>query len=252
MKLDQGKKVYFISDLHLGVPGKEESHVREKRLVQWLQQVKIDAQEIHLVGDIFDYWFEYKSTVPRGYVRFLGELARIVDSGIPVYWFYGNHDMWVFDYIPTEIGVTMIPDTLEKEYNGKKFFLAHGDGLGPGDNGYKIIKKIFRSKISQWFFARLHPNFGMGAMRFFSKKSRYAEHESEKKYKGDDKEWLYQFVEELLKTKSYDFCIFGHRHLPLDKSIGTGRYINLGDWLYHYTYGVFDGEQFTLKKWEIS
>ncbi len=252
MTLTPGKKIYFISDLHLGVPGIEDSRSREKKVVDWLREVAKDAQEIHLVGDIFDYWFEYKASVPRGYVRFLGEIARITDSGIKVYWYYGNHDMWIFDYIPQETGVEMIPDFLEKEFEGKKFFIAHGDGLGPGDHGYKVIKKVFRSKISQWFFARLHPNFGMAAMRFFSSKSRYAEPESEKHYKGDDKEWLLLYVKELLKKKDYQYCIFGHRHLPLDKPVETSRYINLGDWLYHYTYGVFDGKDFALKTWRES
>ena len=245
--------MYFISDFHLGVLGKEDSRSREKKIVDWLRMAAQDAEEIHLIGDVFDYWFEYKSAVPKGYVRFLGELARITDSGIKVYWYYGNHDMWIFDYIPQEVGVEIIPDSLEKEYNGKKFFLAHGDGLGPGDHGYKFIKKIFRSKLSQWLFARFHPNFGVGLMRFFSKSSRYAEPESEKTYKGDDKEWLYLFSEELLQTKHYDYLIFGHRHLPIDKNINDkSRYINLGDWLFHYTYAVFDGEKLELKKWEDS
>jgi len=211
-----------------------------------LLEIKKDAAEIHLVGDIFDYWFEYKSAVPRGYVRMLGELARIADSGIKIYWYYGNHDMWIFDYIPNELGVEMVPDSLVKEYNGQKLFIAHGDGLGPGDNGYKFIKKIFRSKVCQWMFARLHPNFGMGLMRFFSSKSRYAEPESEKTYKGNDKEWLYQYSLEVLQETHYDFLIFGHRHLPLDIPMNEkSRYVNLGDWLYHYTYGVFDGQEFT-------
>jgi len=251
LNLTSGKKIYFISDLHFGVPGKEDSKTRERRVVQWLQEISKDAEELHLVGDIFDYWFEYKQAVPRGFVRFLGALARVADAGIKVYWYYGNHDMWIFDYIPSEIGVEMVPNSIEKQYNNKKFFIAHGDGLGPGDNGYKFIKKIFRNKVCQWLFARLHPNFGMGVMRFFSKQSRYAEPEAEKSYKGDDHEWLYQYSKDVLDKKSYDFLIFGHRHLPLDKKVkGESRYINLGDWLFHYTYGEFDGESFSLKKWE--
>jgi len=252
LKIHPGKKIYFISDLHLGVPGKEESIVREKRFVQWLIQIKQDAQEIHLVGDIFDYWFEYKSAVPKGYVRMLGELARIADSGIKIYWYYGNHDMWIFDYIPSEIGVEMVPDSKVMEYGTRKFFIAHGDGLGPGDRGYKFIKKIFRSRVCQWLFARIHPNMGMGLMRFFSSQSRYAEPDSEKQYKGNDKEWLYQYSKELLTNTHYDYLIFGHRHLPLDIEMNEkSRYINLGDWLFHYTYGVFDGQEFTLKDWSL-
>jgi UDP-2,3-diacylglucosamine hydrolase len=251
LTLNQGKKIYFISDFHLGVPGKEDSKTRERKLVKWFQAISKDAQEIHLVGDIFDYWFEYKSAVPKGYVRILGEIARLSDSGIKIYWYYGNHDMWIFDYIPDELGVEMVPNSLEKEYNGKKFFLAHGDGLGPGDRGYKFIKKVFRNRLCQWIFARFHPNFGMGLMRFFSTKSRYAEPEVEKEFKGDGKEWLQIYSEEKLKSTYFDFLVFGHRHLPLDIKVGdSSRYINLGDWLYHYTYAVFDGESMELKKWE--
>lgn len=243
------KNIYFASDLHLGIPNDEDSRKRELKFVSWLESIRQDAQEIHLMGDIFDFWFEYKKAVPRGYVRLLGKIAELSDSGIPIYWYLGNHDMWIFDYIPKELGVTMVPHEQIREFNGKKFFLHHGDGLGPGDGGYKFLKKVFRSKFCQWLFARLHPNFGIWLADKSSRKSRYSESEDKKPFQGDDKEFLVQFCKEKLKEEHFDYLIFGHRHLPLNLQIEGGRYINLGDWLEHFTYAVFDGEDVHLKKW---
>jgi len=247
--LSNNKNIYFASDLHLGIPNEEESRVRELRFVAWLEHIRKDAQEIHLMGDIFDFWFEYKKAIPRGYVRLLGKIAELSDSGIPIYWYYGNHDMWIFDYIPNELGVIMVPNEQIREFNGKRFFLHHGDGLGPGDNGYKFLKKVFRSNLCQWLFARLHPNFGIWLADKSSRKSRYSEAEDKKPFQGGDKEFLVQFCKEKLKEEHFDYLIFGHRHLPLDMKIGEGRYINLGDWLEHFTYAVFDGQDVQLKNW---
>ena len=251
MSLAPGKKIYFASDVHLGVPNKASSLEREKRLIRWLEEVRQDAAEIYLVGDLFDFWFEYKRAVPRGYVRLLGKLAEITDAGTPIHLFTGNHDMWIFDYLPEETGVQLYREPIVREYAGKQFFIGHGDGLGPGDHGYKFIKKVFANKLCQWLFARLHPNLGIGLADFWSRRSRAKTGTSEEKYFGDDKEFLVQFCKDTLKTQHYDYFVFGHRHLPLDMEVGEGsRYVNLGDWISHYTYAVFDGEKMRLERFE--
>jgi UDP-2,3-diacylglucosamine hydrolase len=246
--LKPGKKIYFASDFHLGVPDYEKSLIREKMIVEWLDIIKTDAEELYLLGDVFDFWFEYKTVVPRGYVRLLGKLAELSDLGIKIHYFTGNHDMWTFNYLSKELNVKIYREPIEAEYNNKKFYIGHGDGLGPGDHGYKFIKKVFSSKLSQWLFARLHPNAGISIAEYFSKKSRVATGISDEKFLGEEKEWLVIHSKELLSKKHYDYLIFGHRHLPLDIKInGSSRYINLGDWIRYFSYGVFDGTGFKLE-----
>jgi UDP-2,3-diacylglucosamine hydrolase len=243
-----GKKIYFASDFHLGVPAYEKSLQREKLVCKWLDEVKQDAEEIYLVGDVFDFWFEHKFTVPKGFVRLMGKIAEITDSGIKVHMFTGNHDMWIKGYLPQELNVSVFYEPIEKTYNGKQFFIGHGDGLGPGDHKYKFIKKVFSSKVCQWLFARLHPNLSFGVANYFSKKSRSATGSSDEKFLGNDNEWLYIFCRDHLKNHKVDYFIFGHRHLPLDLDVeGKARYINLGDWLRYNSYAVFDGERMELK-----
>ncbi len=258
MQVPTGKKIYFISDFHLGVPDYASSLEREKKIVRWMDFIKADAVELFLMGDVFDYWFEYKNTVPKGYVRLLGKLAELADCGIKIHYFTGNHDMWVFDYLPYEIGVTIYRVPIQREYNGKKFYLGHGDGLGPGDHGYKFIKKVFANKFSQWLFARIHPNFGIWLMKYFSRTSRVATGNADEKFLGEDKEWLVIYCKEVLKKEHFDYFIFGHRHLPLDidltqshsKGKGTSRYINLGEWINHQLYAVYDGVGVEVKKYQ--
>ena len=239
-------KIYFASDLHLGVPNREKSLVREKLFVQWLDEIKSDAEAIYLVGDIFDFWFEYKKAVPKGYVRLLGKLAEISDSGIPIHIFTGNHDMWLFDYLEDEINAHIYREPIEVSLKGKRFFIGHGDGLGPGDNGYKLIKKIFKNKLCQWLFERIHPNLGISIAQYWSKKSRIANGEKDESYHGK-KEWLTQFCKEKMKTIEVDYFIFGHRHLPLEVDLGSNTtYINLGEWVNYNSYAVFDGKKLEL------
>ncbi|WP_417590504.1 UDP-2,3-diacylglucosamine diphosphatase [Owenweeksia hongkongensis] len=248
MQLENGKKIYFASDLHLGAPNYEESLKRERHFVKWLEEIRHDAAEIFIVGDLFDFWFEYKKAVPRGFVRVLGKLAEIVDSGIPIHMFTGNHDMWIFDYLPQEIGVTLYRKPIEREWDGKKFLIGHGDGLGPGDHGYKFIKKVFSNPFLQWSFARLHPNFGIGLADYFSKKSRAKTGDDDAVFLGEENEWLVIYCKEVLKKEHFDFFIFGHRHLPLNIELKPdSHYINLGDWIQYFTYGEFDGETMELK-----
>ncbi|MGP8214599.1 MAG: UDP-2,3-diacylglucosamine diphosphatase [Bacteroidia bacterium] len=239
-------KIYFASDFHLGAPNREQSLEREKRIVQWLNEIKKDAVEIYLMGDMFDFWFEYRKAVPKGFTRLLGKIAELCDSGIRVYLFTGNHDMWMFDYLQDELGVTIYRKPVVKEFSGKKFFLAHGDGLGPGDHKYKFLKKIFASPFLQWMFARIHPNTGIGIADFWSKKSRFSNVEKDA-WKGEESEYLVQFVKDTLKKEHYDYFIFGHRHLPLQMQIGDAWYINLGEWMNYSSYAVFDGEKLELK-----
>ncbi len=242
-------KIYFASDLHLGVPNKEKSLVREKLFVKWLDEIKSDAEAIYLVGDIFDFWFEYKKAVPKGYVRLLGKLAEISDSGIPIHIFTGNHDMWLFDYLEDEINAHIYREPIEISLKGKRFFIGHGDGLGPGDNSYKLIKKIFNNKLCQWLFERIHPNLGISIAQYWSKKSRIANGEKDESYHGE-KEWLTQFCREKMKTIDLDFFIFGHRHLPLEVDLGNNTtYINLGEWVNYNSYAVFDGKNLELKRY---
>jgi UDP-2,3-diacylglucosamine hydrolase len=244
------KKTYFASDFHLGVPTYQATREREGRIVKWLDEVSADAERIYLVGDVFDFWFEYKTVVPKGNVRLLGKLAELVDKGIIIEFFTGNHDMWVFNYFEEELGIKTHRDSITINLHGKQFFIGHGDGLGPGDHGYKFIKKVFASKVCQWLFARLHPNLGVGLANFWSRKSRIATGTTEDEYLGDDKEWLVHYCNDILKTQSIDFFVFGHRHLPIEKQLNNSLYINLGDWIKYNTYAVFDGNSLSLKKFE--
>ena len=244
------KKIYFASDFHLGAPNYESSLIREKKIVAWLDSIEDTAQEIFLVGDLFDFWFEYKRAIPKGFVRLQGKIAHLTDKGIPVHVFTGNHDMWIFDYIPKELGVSLYRDPIEREFFGKKYLIGHGDGLGPGDKGYKFIKKVFANKFCQWCFARLHPNFGIWLADKSSRTSRAKTGNDDEKYLGDENEWLVQYCKDTLKEKHYDYFIFGHRHLPLEIEVGdNSKYINLGEWINYCTFLEIDENSVTLKEW---
>lgn len=245
------KKIYFASDFHLGAPDYEQSLEREKRIVAWLDSIKNSAQEIYLVGDIFDFWFEYKRAIPKGFVRLQGKIAELTDSGIPIHIFTGNHDMWIFDYIPKELGVSLFREPIQREFFGKKYLIGHGDGLGPGDRSYKALKKVFNNRFCQWCFARLHPNFGIWLAMKSSKKSRGKNGHSDEKYHGDENEWLVLYCKEQLKKEHFDTFIFGHRHLPLEISVGEkSTYYNLGEWINYNTYLEVSSEGAVLKTWE--
>jgi UDP-2,3-diacylglucosamine hydrolase len=245
------KKTYFASDFHLGVDARISSKEREKQLVRWLDQIKVDAEAIYLVGDVFDFWFEYNTVVPKGYVRLLGKLAELRDQGIPIYFFIGNHDMWMFRYFEEEFDIPIYRAPISREIHGKLFFIGHGDGLGPGDHGYKFIKKVFANRVCQFLFEWLHPNLGIGLANFWSGKSRAANPE-EGEFYGPDKEWLITYANKKLDTVAADYFIFGHRHLPIDYTLKNGhsRYINLGEWMNYNSYAVFDGENLELQFFE--
>lgn len=251
LQLGKGQKVYFASDFHLGSPDYNSSLVREKKVVRWLDTIKADACELFLIGDVFDFWFEYGHVSPNGYSRLLGKLAELSDSGIKIHWFTGNHDMWIFNYLPEEIGFTLYRQPVIRTMNDRVFFIGHGDGLGPGDRGYKFIKKVFANKLCQWMFKWIHPEVGMAMGEFWSRKSRKSTHTEKEKFLGEENEWLVIYAREQLKLKHFDYFIFGHRHLPLDLKVAEkSRYINLGDWISHFTYAEFDGGLLSLKKFE--
>ena len=248
MTLPANKKIYFLSDFHLGAPDAASSLQREKQVVKFLDSIKNDAAEIFLVGDMFDFWYEYRKVVPKGYTRLLGKLAELSDAGIPMHFFVGNHDMWMKDYFQTELNIPVYYEPKEFERNGKRFLVGHGDGLGPGDNGYKFLKKIFRNPVCQWLFGILPPFFGMGLANYLSRRSRAQTGVSEEIFLGEDKEWLIIHCKEVLKQKKVDFFVFGHRHLAIDFRLNdSSKYINLGDWIHYYTYAVFNGNDLELK-----
>lgn len=246
--LKAGKKLYFLSDAHLGLPPREKSLEREKKLVALLSDIQKDAHAIFLMGDIFDYWFEHRKVIPRGFTRFLGKLSELGDQGIPVYFFTGNHDVWVFDYLPTETGIIVKRQPETHIYNGKKFYLAHGDGLGKGEWSYRILKKIFVSKTLQWLYARIHPNTSTALAHYWSKSSRLSKGNFTP-FLGNEKEHLVIHSMKLLSEEHYDYFVYGHRHLPLVLPAGEkSKIIYIGDWFVNFTYAVFDGQEIELIK----
>lgn len=244
-------KIYFASDFHLG------SHVdrhdplkRERKVVRWLESIRHDCKELYLLGDVFDFWFEYTHVVPKGFVRLLGKLAELSDSGVKIHIFTGNHDVWMFGYFTEQFGAEIHTTYVKREWNGKRFIIGHGDGLGPGDRGYKIIKKIFTNRLAQRLFAMLHPYIGCTMARFFSRKSREATGHRDEQFLGEE-EYLVQYCKDALLQEHTDYFIFGHRHLVIDVLLdGKSRYVNLGEWFTSCNYAVFDGEELRLHAFE--
>lgn len=250
IKLHQ-KKIFFASDFHLGAPDDSSSKLREDRIIQWLDKIQHDAAAIFLVGDIFDFWFEYDKVIPKGFIRFLGKVAQLREKGIPIFFFNGNHDLWMDDYFTKELGIPVFDHPIEVNIENKKFLIGHGDGLGPGDKQYKVLKKIFTNPVCQWLFKWLHPDLGIRLAHKWSNSSRITNlQNNENEFKGDD-EWIWAYCKKIEKNQHFDFYIFGHRHLPLDLPVGdSSRYFNLGEWVTQFTYGVFDGNSFEMKKFE--
>lgn len=251
MEVSPDKKIYFLSDFHLGAPNPTESLLREKKIVAFLDNIKKTASAIFIVGDMFDFWYEYRHVVPKGYVRIFGKLAELTDLGISIHFFVGNHDMWMSGYFEKELNIPVYFEPKRFEWNGKKFFIGHGDGLGPGDYGYKFLKTIFRNSICQWLFGLLPPAMAIGTANYFSRKSRKNTNEDELQFLGEDKEWLVIFSREVLAKEHVDYFIFGHRHVPIDYKLNDkSSYINLGDWITNFTYAEFDGNTVTLETWQ--
>ena len=236
----ENKKIYFASDQHLGAPTPKASLPREKKFVAWLDTIKEDAGTIFLLGDLFDFWFEYKTVVPKGFVRVLGKLAELKDAGIDIYFFVGNHDLWMRDYFQKELNIPVFHKPQEFEINGKIFLIGHGDGLGPSDHGYKRMKKVFTFPFFKWLFRWLHPDIGVRLGHYFSVKNKLISGDEDARFLGEENEWLAQYCRRKLTEKHYDFFVFGHRHLPLEIELNNNStYINLGDWIQYFTYGEF-------------
>ena len=245
------KSIYFASDFHFGAPTKAASDQREKRVIHWLESIQDNAEAIYLLGDIFDFWHEYKTVVPKGNIRFLGKLAELSDSGIDIEVFTGNHDLWMSGYFEDELGISVYKEPEERVLKGRSFYIGHGDGLGPADKTYKNLRKLFHHPVSQFLFRWIHPDIGMKLAQFWSANSR-SSHSEPEEFLGEESEWLVQYCKTVLETKSIDYFIFGHRHLPLDIRLNDqgSRYINLGEWISQNHYAVFDGNELQLLQFE--
>jgi UDP-2,3-diacylglucosamine hydrolase len=244
------EKIYFASDFHLGLPAGSDPRLREKKVVDWLKRISEDAKEIYLLGDIFDFWWEYKSVVPKGFTRFLGTVSSVTDSGIPVHFFTGNHDMWMGNYLTRECGVTVHTGPLKATFDGKMFYLAHGEGLGTKDHGYRILLSIFRNRTLQKLYSSLHPALGLWIGHKWSLSSRLGKGIS-LGFLGEDKEDLFRHSFNVLDQEHIDFFIYGHRHLPMQRGIRDGSMITiLGDWIRVGTYAVWDGQTLLLREVE--
>lgn len=247
----KGKKVYFASDFHLGAPNEIESKKREQKIIRWLNEISTDAEAVFLVGDIFDFWFEYKEVIPKGFIHFVAKLATLRDQGIPIYFFTGNHDLWMKDYFTKELGIPIFHEPILLHLEGRKILVGHGDGLGPGDNSYKFLKKIFTNPFFNWLFRWMHPDVGIKIAKAWSGRSRISNIKKEEgKFLGED-EWLWQYCKELETEEHHDLYIFGHRHLPLTLPVsGRSTYINLGEWVSQYTYLEISSTSYELKTFE--
>ncbi|WP_430968672.1 UDP-2,3-diacylglucosamine diphosphatase [Spongiimicrobium sp. 2-473A-2-J] len=251
MNVPKDKKVYFASDNHLGAPTGKQSLPREKKFVAWLDYIKADAAAIFLLGDLFDFWFEYKTVVPKGFTRTLGKLAELSDAGIPIYYFVGNHDLWMNGYFEEELNIPVFHEPQQYILNETSFFIGHGDGLGPHDKGYKRMKKVFTNPLAKWLFRWLHPDWGVRLAQHLSVKNKLISGDEDIKFLGADKEWLVHYAKRKLEQRHFDYFVFGHRHLPLEIDLNEkSKYINLGDWISYFTYGVFDGHRLFLEKFD--
>lgn len=253
------RQVYFLSDFHLGAPDYNASLIRERKILQFLDSIEGKTAELFILGDMFDFWYEYKQVVPKNYVRLLGRLAAIADKGTRIHFFVGNHDMWMKDYFEKELGIKVYFQEQTFQSGATRFYIAHGDGLGPGDKGYKFLKKIFRSKFCNWLFGKLHPDWGIGLANYFSRKSRAKTGTADDSWMGEDQEWLVIHSKEVLQQHHFDYFVYGHRHYPIQLDLASSnakhgqksQYINLGDWITNFTYASFDGTKMQLHKWDI-
>lgn len=249
LTVPQGKKVYFASDNHLGAPTTAQSKPREQHFVAWLNAIQHDAGAIFLLGDLFDFWFEYKTVVPKGFTRTLGKLAEIADAGIPIFYFVGNHDLWMNGYFEEELGIPVFHEPQQFVINNTSFFIGHGDGLGPNDLGYKRMKKVFTHPVSKWFFNWLHPDIGVRLAQYLSVKNKLISGDDDVTFLGEEKEWLVQYAKRKLEKNHFDYFIFGHRHLPMRIQLNkNSTYLNLGDWVHYYTYAAFENNTLQLYK----
>ncbi|MBR1941950.1 MAG: UDP-2,3-diacylglucosamine diphosphatase [Bacteroidaceae bacterium] len=246
------KNIYFLSDAHLGSLAIEHSRTQERRLVNFLDQIKDKAAAIYLLGDMFDFWYEFKTVVPKGYTRFLGKLSELTDMGVEIHFFTGNHDIWCDDYLEKECGLIIHKKPLTTELYGKEFYLAHGDGLGDPDKKFQFLRSLFHNKILQALFSCIHPRWSIAFGLNWAKHSRLKrENGKEPDYMGEDKEYLVLYTKEYLKSHpDINYFIYGHRHIELDLQLSkTSRVLILGDWISLFTYAVFDSEHLFMEQY---
>ncbi|MDX2190193.1 MAG: UDP-2,3-diacylglucosamine diphosphatase [Bacteroidota bacterium] len=245
ISLTNGKKIYFASDFHLGSPSGEISLLREKKLIRWLESIKSDASNIMLVGDVFDFWYEYKYAIPKGHLAFQAKLLELSEMGIKFYFFPGNHDIWMFDYFQSLLGATISRKPLVFNINQQKFYIVHGDGYGPGDYSHKLLMLVFENPFFQWVFRMFPVNFSFWVATAWSNSSRISNEKYDERFFGE-KELLWAYAKEIEQKSHHDYYIFGHRHMSLDLPVGSqSRYINLGEWFNKCNYAVFDGNKLT-------
>lgn len=243
-ELEPGKKIYFASDFHLGAPDMDSSIAREKKIVKWLHKISQDAEALVLVGDLFDFWFEYKKAVPKGHIRFLGQLAYMADQGISIIVFVGNHDLWLKDYLTEQIGASIIHQPLSFSVQNKKFYIAHGDGLDPKDHKFRVIKSVFTNPFCQFMFRWLHPDVGITLANWWSNSSR------ESKLGQHEDQHLVDHSHSVHSKDKHDYYIYGDCHVARTENIGEGLYCNLGDWINNFSFAEFDGVSLELKRFE--
>ncbi|MDR0988025.1 MAG: UDP-2,3-diacylglucosamine diphosphatase [Prevotellaceae bacterium] len=246
------KNVYFLSDAHLGSRAIKHGRMHERRLVNFLESIKEKAAAVYLLGDMFDYWYEFKTVVPRGYTRFLGKLSELTDRGVEVHFFTGNHDIWCSDYLQTECGVILHREPITVEIYGKEFYLAHGDGLGDPDKKFKLLRAMFHSHTLQVLFSAIHPRWSVTWGLNWAKQSRIKRtRDKEPEYRGEAHEHLVNYTKAYLKDHpGINFFIYGHRHIELDLMLSaTARVLIIGDWITHFTYAVFDGANLFLENY---
>ncbi len=244
------KNIYFLSDAHLGSRAIEHSRTQERRLVNFLDSIKYKASAVYLLGDIFDFWYEFKLVVPKGFTRFLGKVSELTDMGVEVHFFVGNHDLWCGDYLSKECGMIIHREPLTTEIYGKEFYLAHGDGLGDPGKTFKLLRAMFHSRTLQILFSTIHPRWSLEMGLSWAKRSRLKHaSEPEPEYMGEDKEFLVLYTKDYLKSHpNINFFIYGHRHIELDLMLSaSARVLILGDWITHFSYAVFDGENLFLE-----
>ena len=242
-----GKKLFFASDFHLGAPNASESKIREKRIIRWLDSIESDAAAIFLVGDIFDFWFEYGEVIPKGFIPFISKLSQLRDKKIPIFFFTGNHDLWMKDYFTEELGIPVYHHPIELLVEGQKILVGHGDGLGPGDRSYKLLKRVFTNPIAKGLFRWFHPDLGIRLAKAWSGHSRISNLQKNENHFLNEGEWLWTYCKEVEAKIHHDLYIFGHRHLPLELPVSpTSTYYNLGEWVTQNTYLEFDGKEAKL------
>lgn len=246
----EDKKVIIVADLHLGTPNHEISLIREKKFIRFLTSEQPFIAELIILGDLFDFWFEYRTVVPKGYFRLLSCLAELQEQGIPISLFSGNHDLWLKDYFPKYLNIPVFHESQIREWFGKKFFLAHGDGKGPKDYGFKWMKKAFQNPFLQFCFRWLHPDIGVRIANYFSQKSRATNQISDEIYHGES-EWLIQyFYRKYEQMPDIHYFVFGHRHLPMHSKKQSAQMFVLGDWINHFAYLEITANQVEMKFFE--